>query len=356
MTSSTVLISDATYKHSIALARYLKAYNPSLKLVGCSTYKPKFEELYFKFYDEWNVGDLTDQLENIPHLLAIPVSGDAVRQFLLYKETHAVLPPVKSFEVAMSKEETTRLAKKLGVPVPKTFYPLTMDQLQEIKIPFPWVVKGIFEAGKNIVHYANNVEQARKAFFNTQNDLSQHDQPPLIQEYIKGSGVGFFAFYQNGVLKRYYIHRRIREIPYTGGSSTAAQTIDHPKALEYGKKLLDALQWNGPAMVEFKECKRSGELRLLEINPKLWGSLELGLAAGVNFGELLVRTINGEDLEYSDKYDKIKFYWPFEGDILSILRSGRIYKYFEYLEDDYLSDVRTNGLKLNLLNFFRYMK
>ena len=43
-------------------------------------------------------------------------------------------------------------------------------------------------------------------------------------------------------------------------------------------------------MVEFKLDEQTQEVKLMEINPKFWGSLELGLAAGVNFGELLVRT------------------------------------------------------------------
>jgi predicted ATP-grasp superfamily ATP-dependent carboligase len=302
------------------------------------------------------VGDFADQIKIIPHELAIPVGSSSVEQLVECQHPLAALPPKRAFEIAMSKEETTFLANKLKVPTPKTFSPISMDDLDDILMPFPWVVKGVLEAGKNVINYANTLDEARKAFFTAQNDVTQHDRPPIVQEFVNGKGVGFFAFYQNGVLKRYYIHRRIRETPYTGGSSTAAETIDHPKAFEYGKTLLDALKWHGPAMVEFKEIPETGDLRLLEINPKLWGSLELGLAAGVNFGDLLLRTIRGEDLAYSDKYEKVQFYWPFEGDLISIFRSGLWENYDDYFKKDYLSDAETNGFGLNLLNFFRYMR
>ena len=35
----------------------------------------------------------------------------------------------------------------------------------------------------------------------------------LIQEYINGYGVGFFAIYDNGTLKKFFMHKRIRENP-----------------------------------------------------------------------------------------------------------------------------------------------
>ena len=38
-----------------------------------------------------------------------------------------------------------------------------------------------------------------------------------------------------------------------------------------------------PAMVEFKRSDRDGEFYLMEINPKLWGSLDLAIQAGCNF-------------------------------------------------------------------------
>lgn len=354
--TTTVLISDATYKHSIALARYLKASDPTLHIVGCSSYHPKFESLYSRFYDEWNVGNFYDQVEAIPHTLAIPVGSKSVEEMINMSHPKAVLASKESFQMAMSKEQTLIHATKLKVPCPKSFYPLSMDGLLNVTIPFPWVIKGVLEAGKNVVQYVHNMDEARKAFFYAQNDVTQHGRPPIVQEFVKGKGVGFFAFYQNGSLKRYYLHRRIRETPHTGGSSTAAETIEHPKAFELGKKLLDDLKWHGPAMVEFKENVETGELKLMEINPKLWGSLELGLAAGVNFGDLLLRTIKGEELEYSDKYEKIKFFWPFEGDLVSIFRSGKWLQYKDYFRNDYQSDVKTNGFCLNLLNLIRYMR
>ena len=81
----------------------------------------------------------------------------------------------------------------------------------------------------------------------------------MIQEYIQGSGYGFFAIYENGNLKEFFMHKRIRENPITGGSSVCAKSIYEPKLFRYGKDLLDKLNWHGVAMVEFKKDSKSGK-------------------------------------------------------------------------------------------------
>jgi predicted ATP-grasp superfamily ATP-dependent carboligase len=46
-------------------------------------------------------------------------------------------------------------------------------------------------------------------------------------------------------------------------------------------------------MVEFKQDRRTGELRLMEINGRFWGSLQLAIDAGVDFPGILVNLASG---------------------------------------------------------------
>src|SRR5262249_10470047 len=60
-------------------------------------------------------------------------------------------------------------------------------------------------------------------------------------------------------------------------------SIKPPAALlRDAEKLMAALNWHGVAMVEFK-MDSDGQYWLMEINPRLWGSLALSIDAGVNF-------------------------------------------------------------------------
>ncbi|MHC2995812.1 MAG: ATP-grasp domain-containing protein [Candidatus Atribacteria bacterium] len=247
----------------------------------------------------------------------------------------------------------------LDIPVPKTIYLGLKKDLKNINIKLPIVVKRNLEAGESLVRYVNNKIDLEYAIDKFLNDESQDNMFPIIQEYIYGIGVGFFGFYQNGKLKRFYIHKRLREYPVSGGPSTAAKTFYHPRVFEYGKRILDKLNWNGIAMVEFKYNQKLDKLWLMEVNPKFWGSTELGLASGINFGELLIRSFMGENIDENlsiDYYKRINFYWPLDGDLLHIFESKKYTILLDYLKFDYKSNFYTNGILLDIYKFITFLK
>jgi predicted ATP-grasp superfamily ATP-dependent carboligase len=153
----------------------------------------------------------------------------------------------------------------------------------------------------------------------------------LIQEFIKGAGFGFFALMNHGAPLRVFMHQRIREYPPSGGRSTAARAYYSPRLKDLGLRLLSALKWHGVAMVEFKYSESRADFVLMEINGKFWGSLELGLSAGVNFGADLIRLFRGETLSYSEQYERDwEFYWPLDDDLLTLLKTGDLRRVGDY--------------------------
>ena len=48
-------------------------------------------------------------------------------------------------------------------------------------------------------------------------------------------------------------------------------------------------------MVEFRVDKRDGLPKLLEINPRFWGSLHLSIQSGIDFPYMLYEITNGEE-------------------------------------------------------------
>jgi predicted ATP-grasp superfamily ATP-dependent carboligase len=82
-------------------------------------------------------------------------------------------------------------------------------------------------------------------------------------------------------------HRRLREVPITGGASSFRESVAlDPALLDHAARLLGALGWTGLAMVEFK-VGESGP-RLMELNGRIWGSLPLAVKSGVDFPAGLV--------------------------------------------------------------------
>ena len=86
--------------------------------------------------------------------------------------------------------------------------------------------------------------------------------------------------------------------------------------IELGTKLLKAFGWYGIAMVEFKIDPRDNRPKLMEINPRFWGSLNLAVASGVDFPYLLCKMAMDGDIDLRLEYKTgIKSRWLFYGDI-----------------------------------------
>jgi len=252
--------------------------------------------------------------------LIIPVGYDATRVLAQHQAdvdslSRLEIADSKKIHLAADKRYVNEMAREVGVPAPRSFLPTSPDEVRDRAndIRYPVVIKTAVETEiKNGVRYARTphelVEQCEVLWEQTN---QSHTPPPIIQEYIPGFGCGFFALYQKGVCKRIFMHRRVREVPPAGGISCCAESYYDPKLKEYGVRLLDQLGWHGVAMVEFRYDTLDNDYKLVEINPKFWGSLDLALAAGVDFPYYLCQMAQGETIEYSEKYDrKIRFHWP----------------------------------------------
>ena len=79
------------------------------------------------------------------------------------------------------------------------------------------------------------------------------------------------------------------------------ESIELPKPMtDYAVKLLEQVKWHGVAMVEFKVEKASKIPRLMEINGRFWGSLQLAIDAGLNIPYLLYQVTSGQSVAIPD--------------------------------------------------------
>ena len=106
----------------------------------------------------------------------------------------------------------------------------------------------------------------------------------VLQEYFSGEGVGVEVIAKPGEVQYAFQHRRLHEVPLTGGGSSLRVVRRwRPTCWKPPRKLLRAIGWHGVAMVEFKHNPDTGAFRLIEINGRFWGSLPLAVAAGADF-------------------------------------------------------------------------
>ena len=97
-------------------------------------------------------------------------------------------------------------------------------------------------------------------------------------------------------------------------------SVERPDLVERSARLLSALGWVGFAMVEWKTDPRDGGARLLEVNPRFVGSLELAVRSGVDFPSLLYEVAVTGDCPEVRRYKVGQLCrWLFPGDLLHFL-------------------------------------
>jgi hypothetical protein len=135
------------------------------------------------------------------------------------------------------------------------------------------------------VTYATDAGELRRK-------LAPHASGPvLLQPWLAGEGVGVELLMDQGRPIAAFQHRRLREVPPTGGASSLRESVEIDQVLyEHAVRLLCELSWTGLAMVEFRRGT-DGVGYLMEINGRVWGSLPLAVRAGMDFPALLADTL-----------------------------------------------------------------
>jgi protein-tyrosine-phosphatase/predicted ATP-grasp superfamily ATP-dependent carboligase len=221
--------------------------------------------------------------------LIICTTENSLQPFLKFPADHplrriAVLPPHRSLEITLDKNLTREHAIQLGIPVPAT---RIIRSAIETSPPakFPVVLKPArskIADGDEFKTFEPAIVQDEAAWRSVLLDWIPR-MTVLEQEYVQGWGVGIEMLYREGKLEWHFAHERIHEWPLTGGASTYRRAIEPPpEMLQASQRLLDSLRWHGVAMVEFKRGQ-DGSYSLMEVNPRMWGSLALSIESGVNF-------------------------------------------------------------------------
>lgn len=233
------------------------------------------------------IRELVDLFKTEKYDLVVPTTEVSLLKMLspqipdeMYER--AVLAPRASVQTALNKQAIWILARRLGVRVPASEIVSSSSQPPDA---FPVVLKPVLSKTSTsgvvrdlTVTIARDLNQWMAALESIDADI-----PVQQQQYIMGKGLGVEMLFEHGTRRWAFVHERVHELPLTGGGSSYRVSLGLSEDLvKDATLLLSALQWHGVAMVEFKVTP-SGEAYLMEINPRLWGSLALGIDCGVNF-------------------------------------------------------------------------
>lgn len=170
-------------------------------------------------------------------------------------------------EICRSKEKTYKHFKNI-IPTP--------DVYKRDNIPaFPVFLKPSVGQGSKGTHKVSN--QYELDFYLSQNnDL-------MILEYLPGKEYTIDCFTdRHGNLLFAMGRQRIR---ISNGISVSSKTVNNPKFIELAKKINQTLLFRGVWFFQVKE-NIHGEFVLMEIAPRIAGTMGLSLGLGINFAQL----------------------------------------------------------------------
>lgn len=252
-----------------------------------------------------------------------------------------LFPNIESFVIANNKFMSLKLASELGIDVPytKQFDTATeLIQFLRLNLKKDWVVKPQISKGSfGLTYISKDFDEVTiKKHWKQYGKLIVQDRIPLEGESIC---VGMI-FSKTHKLIDYFVYMRLRTYPVKGGPSTCRVSISNLGLVKKSSHIMEALKWTGVVMLEWKKDIRDDSYKLIEINPRFWGSLELGIKCGVNFPQHYVDLSSDREVTTYNQYPlDVLSRWVIPGDILWLLSKKHktkknLYDFFHHIIKD----------------------
>lgn len=244
------------------------------------------------------------------YALVVPVTDDIVAALLSHPqcaELPWLAPPAGQYFRLVDKAQVLEQARAYGLPIPTSLHAGHADELEACaeRVGFPCFVKPARSAAVT----ASSVQAGRVQRIDGPDELRRWReatafpaQGVVVQQRVIGQGRGVFVLAQQGQVLAEFAHERIHERPPAGGCSVYSRSTALPQALaEPIRRLLADLRWDGVAMFEFKD-DADGTPRLMEVNGRFWGSLQLAIDAGVDFPWLMYQLVTQGHVDGGQTY------------------------------------------------------
>lgn len=238
--------------------------------------------------------------------VVVTTSDDTAEKLSLMKEdvtdkTSIAVNNPELFYMAYDKNKTMKVCMDENIPCPKTFFDIeSIEQLSDIDFVFPLVVKPRMSFGAIGYHKVENFDELIKLCEKIGKDLKHY----VFQEYIPQSDIQYecamFIDDMNEV-KTACVFSKNRWFPVEGGSSTCNVTVTRPDIIASCKKLLQSINWRGAADIDLIQDPRDSIAKIMEINPRVSGSIKIVLNAGVDIAEQILDLALGNHVaDYTD--------------------------------------------------------
>ncbi|MGD9676183.1 MAG: ATP-grasp domain-containing protein [Candidatus Bipolaricaulia bacterium] len=266
------------------------------------------------------------ELNSQPYDLIMPINDHTMVPLSKHKKeieqlTRYPYLPYEQLVVAHDKALTVQAALECGVRVPRTSVVSSEDDIRKAMVEhdFPVILRPRRSSGSRGLILVESKGQLLRDYPKV---LTQYGSA-IVQEYIPWGGMTYdvcVLMSPTSQPRAVFVGNRLRTYPVAAGPNVLGQGVEYPELRDLGLRMLAHLKWQGPAQVEFRIDPRDEAPVLMEVNPRFWGSMFLGIISGVDFPYLFYRMAVEGDIEPVLSYRtdmKARWLWP--GDILNLL-------------------------------------
>ena len=250
-------------------------------------------------------------VQDNPTTAVLPASDQSIASLRPWREkieahTCLALASEAALNLAVDKGETIRIATELGIPVPRT---VTVESDADLhaalaEVGYPAVVKPGTSwrreiGGQRLIPCDVLNEQEATQLVQ---EMHAAGVAALVQELAPGRREAVSLFRASGKVVAKFAQAALRTTPVLGGAFVLRESIPMPDDLHAAAmSLVDAIDLDGYSEVEFRR-DASGRPLLMEINPRLSGSIELSVRSGVDFPLMLWQWATGRPVVGCDGF------------------------------------------------------
>lgn len=305
-----VLLIEGRARQVLPLAKSMNQLGLEVTTYNGSKLDPGYSSRYpqrklLAFFDarepEKSLEALRSELERYHYDIVVPLNDDIAIQLSKHKEelsqlTTPMVEDCDRFQYACDKLKTMQVCMDNELPCPKTFTSIEDFLEKEKTVAYPLVVKPRTGQAAVGFHISEDKADVVDYYYKAEKKYG----PMLIQEYIPQTDLQYkceMYVDREGTLKAACVFAKNRWYPVEGGSSTLNTTVDRPDIVATCKALLEKIGWKGYADIDLIQDPRDGVAKVMEINPRITGSVKICYAAGVNFSKLILQDYMKEHVD-----------------------------------------------------------
>ncbi|NLE05380.1 MAG: ATP-grasp domain-containing protein [Crenarchaeota archaeon] len=229
------------------------------------------------------------------------------------------------YQIAGDKVKTMAVCMEEKIPCPYTVLNAeTMEEVLHSDIKYPIAVKPRVGYGAIGFRRTDSKEELIALFADGLNPSNY-----VFQEFIPQTDLQYecamFVDDDNQV-KTSLVFCKNRWFPVNGGSSTLNITVKRPDIVESCTNLLQAINWRGPADIDLIQDPRDNTAKIMEINPRVSGSVKICFISGVDQARQMLELMYGQEVTKYSEYKLGQRLRCSQTDLLWFIKSPKRFK------------------------------